>query len=217
MKPDIAARLKGLTQPTGTEDFMRVNYPTPRFQISIKHALIVCIILVVAFVGWFFTREKPVNPPTMAALAETYQTPAPSSQVVVSVVGHVAKPGLVTLAEGSRVADALAIAGALPDADLTALNLAQLLVDGTQIHVLAIGEAQPISVDAAATSASGLISLNTATVADLVTLPGVGEKTAQAIIDFRESNGGFSTVEDLLQVKGIGPSKFEQISGLVSP
>src|SRR5699024_12738858 len=127
------------------------------------------------------------------------------------------KPGLVTLAEGSRVADALAIAGALPDADLTALNLAQLLVDGTQIHVLAIGEAQPISVDAAATSVSGLISLNTATVADLVTLPGVGEKTAQAIIDFRESNGGFSTVEDLLQVKGIGPSKFEQISGLVSP
>ena len=95
--------------------------------------------------------------------------------------------------------------------------MAQLLVDGTQIHVLAIGEAQPISVDAAATSASGLISLNTATVADLVTLPGVGEKTAQAIIDFRESNGGFSTVEDLLQVKGIGPSKFEQISGLVSP
>lgn len=105
----------------------------------------------------------------------------------------------------------------MPDADLTALNLAQLLVDGTQIHVLAIGEVQPISVDAAATSASGLISLNTATVADLVTLPGVGEKTAQAIIDFRESNGGFSTVEDLLQVKGIGPSKFEQISGLVSP
>ncbi|BAU96685.1 DNA uptake protein [Corynebacterium suranareeae] len=215
MKPDIAARLKGLTQPTGEEDLLRVGYPTPRFQISTKHALVVCIVVMLGLAGWFFTREKPVNPPTMAALAETYHTPAPSSHIVVSVVGHVEKPGLVTLAEGSRVADALGIAGALPDADLTALNLAQLLIDGTQIHVLAIGEAPAPEVAPGASSA-GLVSLNSATVADLITLPGVGEKTAQAIVEFRDSNGGFSSVEDLLQVKGIGPSKFEQIAALVS-
>ncbi|ANE04578.1 ComEA family DNA-binding protein [Corynebacterium crudilactis] len=218
MKPDIAARLKGLTQPTGTEDLMRVNYPTPRFQISLKHAIIVCIIVMVALAGWFLSRDKPAAPPTMAALAETYQTPAPSSKLVVSVVGHVSKPGLVTLAEGSRVADALGVAGALPDADLTALNLAQVLIDGTQIHVLAIGEAPPQEAHGEPSgSSSGLISLNTATLADLVSLPGVGEKTAQTILDFRDTNGGFSSVEDLLQVKGIGPSKFEQLSPLVVP
>lgn len=227
MKPDIAARLNGLTQTTGAEDLLRVSYPSPRFQISLKHAGIVCSIIILAVAGWWVMQEKPDDPPTMAALADTYQAPPPSSHIVVSVVGHVEKPGLVTLAEGSRVADALSIAGALPDADLISLNLAQLLVDGTQIHVLAIGEApvtdalvaaEPVAASpGTAPSSSGLISLNSATLADLETLPGVGAKTAQAIIDFRDSSGGFSSVEDLLSVKGIGPSKFEQISPLVAP
>ncbi|ALC06512.1 DNA uptake protein [Corynebacterium deserti GIMN1.010] len=230
MKPDIAARLQGLTRPTGTEDLMRVDYPTPRFQISLKGAILAAAAVIAVVAGLIVFTDEPHSPPTMAAVAESFQTPAPSSHIVVSVVGHVDRPGLVTLPEGARIADALSAAGAREDADIFALNLAQVLVDGTQIHVYRMGEA-PHEVAGAADpgagvaplsgsvsgSVSGLVSLNSATLTELVTLPGVGEKTAQAIIDYRDSSGGFSSVDGLLNVKGIGPSKFDQLAPLVTP
>ena len=130
--------------------------------------------------------------------------------MVVSVVGAVAEPGLVTLDEGSRVADALEQAQPLPEAELLSLNLAQLLADGQQIVVPVHGDAP-----AAEESSSGL-SLNTASAQDLTELPGVGEATAAAIVAHRESIGSFTSVEQLLDVKGIGPAKFEAIKDLVS-
>lgn len=127
-----------------------------------------------------------------------------------------ANPGLVTLNQGSRVADALDIAQPLDHADLLQLNLAQVLVDGQQLHVVAIGEGPAVpGGDGGAVDAAGQISLNGASAAELVTLPGVGEATAAAIIAHREANGPFQKVEDLMQVKGIGPAKFEAIAPLV--
>ena len=230
MKPDVAARLKDLTRQTGTEDLLRVDYPNPRFHISLKHAIIAAIALVVLGAGWVFYQQQSAPPGVSSLLSESasvgsaansevMNTEPASSEIVVSVVGHVATPGLVTLQEGQRVADALGAAEVFPDADLTALNLAQILNDGTQINVFPIGQAPPPGTARSGGSdpaGTGLISLNSASIAELVTLPGVGEKTAQAIIDYRDANGGYKAIDELLGVKGIGQAKFEQIKPAVS-
>ncbi|MFP7364293.1 ComEA family DNA-binding protein [Corynebacterium callunae] len=222
MKTDVLARLKDLTRPTGTEDLLRVEYPRPRFHISLKHAVIAAIAVVILGVGWLVYHKEAATPPSVSTLVASSAATSSelSTEIVVSVVGHVSNPGLVTLKEGDRVADALAAAGAFPDADVAALNLAQVLSDGTQINVLAIGQAPPPDANGAggvgSEAGTGLISLNSATIADLITLPGVGEKTAQAIIDYRDAQGGFGAVDELLGVKGIGQAKFEQIKPAVS-
>lgn len=236
MKPDIAARLRDLTRPTGTEDLLDVEYPTPRFTISLRHAALVAAVAAVGMGGVYLWQDDTPDPVTVTALAQPSITTTASEAdvgIVVSVIGHVTRPGLVTLPSGARVADALAAAGAFPDAELTALNLAQVLEDGVQIVVVAQGMEPPATagspgvrdpdgtpgmtgIAGGGTGEGGLIPLNSATAVELQTLPGVGEKTAQAIIQHREATGGFSSVDDLLEVKGIGPSKFAQLSGAVT-
>ncbi|ASO19197.1 competence protein ComEA [Actinoalloteichus hoggarensis] len=161
-----------------------------------------------------------------AAAISTSATPEPA-ELVVSVVGRVGVPGLVTLTAPARVADAIeAAGGAHPDADLDTVNLARSLADGEQIHVDAplppgagadggvIGGA--VSGGAAQVSAGAApLDLNTASAAQLDTLPGVGPVTAQAIIDWRAAHGGFSSVEDLRDVDGIGPTRYERLKDLV--
>lgn len=146
-------------------------------------------------------------------------------EVVVHVAGRVARPGIVVLPGGSRVADAVeAAGGTVPDTDLTGLNLARVLVDGEQVLVgLDPSEGAPAAPGGAAPgagggapSAGGLVDLNTADLAALDLLPGVGPVTAQAIIDWREQNGGFSHVDELLEVKGIGEATLAELAPLVT-
>ncbi|MGI8651582.1 MAG: helix-hairpin-helix domain-containing protein [Geodermatophilaceae bacterium] len=142
-------------------------------------------------------------------------TGSTQDQLVVSVIGQVHRPGLVTVAGGARVADAITAAGgALPEADLSTVNLARLVVDGEQIAVGIPGSSLP--GDADPTASGGLVDLNTATLAELETLPGIGPVLAQRIIDFREDNGGFTAVEQLREVSGIGPTVYEDIVDLVT-
>lgn len=197
---DISSRIAELTRPTGTEDLLNVHYPEPRLKISSTHAVIVAVVVAVLALGWIFLRHEP-EPMAVSALATT----PPETDIVVSVVGHVERQGLVTLAVDSRIADALTIAGAFPDADLSSVNLAQKLDDGQQIVVSMAGEV-PLAAE------SGLVSLNGADIVELQSLPGVGEKTAAAIIAHREATGGFSSIEELLDIKGIGPAKFAELS-----
>ena len=169
--------------------------------------------------------------PKHAAVTGTVDAGAHSSDdIVVSVVGLVQNPGIMTLPDGSRAADALAVAGVLPEADLVRINHAELLRDGQQLVVVGPDDpAPPVSgsgtggTGGGAGSAgvgqgasTGPISLNTATVAELTALHGVGEATASAIIEFRESNGGFASVEQLLEVSGIGPAKFSRLQDEVT-
>ena len=139
-----------------------------------------------------------------------------SATLVVHVDGAVASPGLYELPEGSRVGDAVSAAGGLVDgADTSSLNLAELLADGTKVMVPLEGQDAPPPATESTGQGDGLVNINSATVEELDELPGVGEKTAQAIVDDREENGPFASPEDLMRVSGIGEKKFERLEAMV--
>lgn len=142
-------------------------------------------------------------------------------RLVVHVAGAVREPGLYRLAEGSRVADAVARAGgAAASADTAAINLAAPLVDGMQVVVPArveVPAAAAAGGEAQRGPSSGRVSLGSATLEELDALPGVGPVTAQKILDYRSANGGFRSVDDLDAIPGIGPARVEQLRELVTP
>lgn len=158
--------------------------------------------------------------------------PTTDGVVVVHVVGQVTAPGVYELPATARVTDAVAAAGgALPEADISAVNFARSLVDGEQIYIPAPGEQLPavpgqqgdasgpageVSGPAGGASGAGLININTASATELETLPRIGPAMAQRIIDYREQHGGFESVEDLRNVTGIGDATFAGIKDLVT-
>jgi competence protein ComEA len=148
--------------------------------------------------------------PPQALVAEPAGAAAP--KLVVHVAGAVRRPGLYRLAEGKRVADAVARAGgATAPADTAAINLAAPLADGTQVLV-------PRRVPGGGgATVGGRVSLSSATAAELDALPGIGPVTAQKILDYRAEHGGFRSVEDLDAIPGIGPARVEQLRDVVSP
>nr|WP_090274211.1 ComEA family DNA-binding protein [Mycolicibacterium komanii]CRL67139.1 competence protein ComEA-like protein with helix-hairpin-helix repeat region [Mycolicibacterium komanii] len=182
-------------------------------------------------------KLPPVQMVSSASPTPDAASPAPGGPVVVSVVGLVHKPGLVTLATGARIADALTAAGGpLDGADLVGLNMARRITDGEQIVVgiapppgeppamgssVSSGAAAPVPANAPASgegggaSAGGTVDLNTATVEQLDTLPGIGPVTAAAIVAWRDANGRFTSVDQLGDVDGIGPARLEKLRDLV--
>lgn len=149
----------------------------------------------------------------------------PGGHIVVDVSGKVRRPGVLQLPSGARVADALRAAGGVrAGADLTGLNRARVLMDGEQIVVgvpsgpSAVGGAGgAAAVGGGGSSSAGPVSLNTATVEQLDTLPGVGPVLAQHIVDYRAQHGGFRSVDELREVNGIGDRRFADLQPLVGP
>lgn len=139
------------------------------------------------------------------------------SEVVVHVDGAVERPGVYSLAgETVRICDAVDAAGGLaPDADTSSINLAQPITDGMKVHIPTFDEVERGAVQESGSAEGGLINLNTATVEELMQLPGIGEHTAQAIIDDRSRYGPYASVDDLLRVSGIGEKKLEKIRSYV--
>jgi competence protein ComEA len=145
-------------------------------------------------------------------------TTAVARAVVVDVTGAVRRPGLYRLSEGSRVADAVARAGgATPKAQLELVNLAARVSDGEQVIVPRRGTAAASGGGSAAGAPTGPVHLNSATLEELDSLPGVGPVTAQKIVDFRQEHGAFGSVDELDAIPGIGPARLEQLRDLVAP
>ena len=204
----IADRLRDLTRPTGEEELLSVDYPRPRLRVPPRLALVAVGLAAVGLLLWLGSSREAANP---------YEVPAVSSaapaNIVVSVVGEVDSPGLVTLAPGARVNDALEAAG--PKVPTDNLNLAQKLNDGEQITVGALPGAEDDG--GGGETSDDTVSLNSATAEELITLPGVGPATAEAIIAHREEAGHFTSIEQLMDVSGIGPAKFAQLKDKVRP
>jgi competence protein ComEA len=174
-------------------------------------AFAVLIAGLAAIIAWHGRPTvRPVAPAPPAPAAVVRSTGA--ATIVVAVSGRVQHPGLVRLPAGSRVADAIDAAGGVqPGTDTSALNLARKLSDG---ELIAVGV--PAASDAPAGSAGGPVNLNTATLEQLETLPGVGPVLAQHIIDYRDQHGGFTSVDQLRQVTGIGDAKFADLRNRVT-
>lgn len=196
--------------------------------------LIVVVVLTLAGAGLWYLRSLP-KPVEIAAggvvgvpvegsgavVAGVAASPTASPvPIIVDITGSVLQPGVYEFVQGDRVIDAVERAGgAKPNADLTTLNLAALLTDGTQIVVPKQGAAGAVgatgSVDGSA-SAGGIVNINTATATEFETLSGIGEVLAAAIVDYRIDNGPFTSVDELEDVSGIGPSTLEEIRDQVT-
>lgn len=179
--------------------------PLPRrLRLSIGAAVLVGLVALSAAVGLGIVRGQATSTTDTFAVPEA--TVSASGEMYVHVLGEVEAPGLYVLRTGARVADALAAAGgSRKTADLGAVNLARPLTDGEQIVVPKVGEASAAAGGAeGGPGADGLIDLNTADAATLDTLPGVGPAIAERIIAWREDQGRFVSVDDLLAVPGIG-------------
>ncbi|AKK30711.1 ComEA family DNA-binding protein [Mycobacterium sp. EPa45] len=203
-------------------------------------ALVVIAVVAVLITVFALMRDEPppvvsakLPPVEMVSSAAARPGPDPNQPVVVSVVGLVTKPGLVTLAPDARIADAVSAAGgALNGADTLGLNMARHLTDGEQI-VVGIGTpaGQPTALGSSVSGgpptaptpsvapgkgpAAEPVNLNTATVEQLDALPGVGPVTAAAIVAWRDAHGKFSSVDQLGDVDGIGPARLDKLRALV--
>jgi competence protein ComEA len=144
-----------------------------------------------------------------------------ASSIVVYVAGEVVVPGIYTLASTARVNDAVQAAGGLrATADLGLVNLAAILHDGQRVYVPAVGELVPPLIEVAppadGTSPTEPVNINLATAEQLDVLPGVGPATAAAIVAHRQQHGPFQSVDQLGDVRGIGPAKLDALRGLVT-
>jgi competence protein ComEA len=188
--------------------------------------LVMLALFGVVLAGTVFFLRRPEPPAAVTIVTVTPRPTAPPASIIVDVRGAVNKPGVYTLPLGSRVQDALTLAGDVASsADTRSLNLARRLNDGEQIYVLLVGEATPtvvattgrgVQLNAPTKIPGGKINLNTATLAELDTLPGIGPAIAQRILDYRAQNGDFKTIDDLKKVRGIGDALFNQIKDLIA-
>lgn len=157
-------------------------------------------------------RQLPSEPIPTDIMLEEDAEPLQQEIIYVHVTGAVEKPGVYPLEQGQRIEDALLLAGVAVEADIELLNRAAIVTDGQKIvvpAVLAEGETannQGVMLD------DGKVSVNEATLQELITLPGIGEAKGQAIIDYRLKHGGFSALEDLCKVPGIGQATYNKLA-----
>jgi len=188
------------------------------WSLAIKSAVIGGVLLLLVGVGGLLPKKEEAVEESEAlvttVLAEkTEENTTLEAVIFVDIKGEVKKPGVYQMKVGDRVKDALDAAGGLTaEADSQKVNLAQRVEDQMVIVVPKVGEeaeAIPAGATSKEVSKEGKVNINTATVEELKTLKGVGEKKAEAIIEYRKKNGSFKTKEDLMKVRGIGKKLFE--------
>ena len=207
-----------------------------RLGVSVATVVLGALGVAAAAAGGWWALRPPAGPdpaeilPMAGTVSIPTPAPPPSSapepeRIVVDVVGAVVRPGVHELPAPSRVADAVDAAGGFTaDADRIRLNLAEPLIDGSRVWVPAVGESSgpelvPIITGSGGGTAAGggsgggsqSVDINTADAAALETLPGVGPSLAEAIVEHRRRAGPFASVDELVEISGIGPVKLEQI------
>lgn len=222
----------------------RLAVPSPgaladRLGVSPVTVVLGALAVAAAAIGGWWALRTPAgpDPAEILPMAGSVEIPVPApspmpdpARIVVDVVGAVARPGLHELPATSRVADAVEAAGGLTaEADRMRLNLAEPLSDGARLWVPEVGESagpEVVSVIAGAggggraggggARAGAPLNVNTADAASLEELPGIGPALAAAIVEHRRQSGPFTTVDELVEVSGIGPAKLEQIRPLAT-
>ena len=190
-----------------------------RFQKP-RMILVILAAAIVFSAGVYYAMMDNTSEPVVFNPMAEMENEVITGQVVVHVSGQVVNPGIYEFSSDRRVDDAVRKAVPLPDADLDSLNLAEILRDGQKIHVpsLVRDNQNPQQVVQGDNSGSGsqLINLNTATQSELETLPGIGPAMASRIIEFRERNGSFRSVDEVKLITGIGERRYESIRHLVT-
>ena len=188
------------------------------WSLTVKAAVIGGVILLLVGAGGLFSKkeeavEELAEVETTMLAEKTEVSTTQEAVIFVDIKGAVKNPGVYQMKSGDRVKDALDAAGGLTgEADSQKVNLAQRVEDQMVIVVPKVGEEateMPTGVTSKETSKEERVNINTATVEELKTLKGVGEKKAEAIIEYRKKNGSFKTKEDLMKVRGIGKKLFE--------
>ncbi|MER7012595.1 ComEA family DNA-binding protein [Saccharopolyspora sp. NPDC000359] len=210
--PEPVPRTRRFAERWLPESLLRSRVDPGRTGVLAIALLAAVLLLGMAAMAWTSRSAAEPAPPPVLPPPPLPAATTSAPELVVSVVGRVNRPGLVTVEPGSRVADAVeAAGGVLPDTDLTGLNLARRLSDGEQLHV-----AVPVPPQAqSGQTGDGKVDLNTATEEQLDELPGIGEVTAKRIVRWRTEHGRFDSVEQLREVGGIGRSRFARLRELV--
>ncbi len=192
----------------------RAAEASPRARLGLGAAIVVVLLALTVTVAIGIIRGAAAPVESVSIDEGVEQDAETAASVFVHVSGSVAAPGLYVLYDGARVVDAVAAAGGFAaGADETAVNLARPVSDGEQLHVPVVGAAAgPAPPD----GGDGRVNLNTADAAALDTLPRIGPAMAARIIEWRDANGRFTSVEDLLSVPGIGDKMLETLRDLVS-
>ncbi|WP_394289108.1 helix-hairpin-helix domain-containing protein [Microbacterium sp.] len=189
--------------------------PASRRRLGVGAAVILVVAAAAVAVAIGVVRSG-VESAAVEVIPDAPASIAPA-EVYVHVSGEVRTPGLYRLAEGARVVDAVSAAGGMTgEASPEAVNLARPVSDGEQLHVPAKGDAPPGESPGSAPAGDGRVNLNTADAAALDTLPRIGPAIAQRIIDWREQNGRFTSVDDLMAVPGIGEKMLASLRELVT-
>lgn len=195
-----------------------------------RKIVIIIFILVIILIGWKIydtANFESIDENKLAVSTQEKDEDEEEEIVIVHVTGEVKKPGVVKLKEGSRIEDIIKAAGGLTEnADISNINLAYVVEDGTKIRIPStddekngeyitqnIGEGIIVQQDE--NSNSSVININTANETELEELPGIGTSIAERIVEYRNKNGKYKNIEDIKNVTGIGDSKFEKIKDLI--
>lgn len=195
-----------------------------------KKIITYVILLIIIFISlYFFTKDEDyqyISSNEIYTQSTINTTVENDTNIFVHIAGEVLKPGIISLPLNSRISDAIEASGGTTDlADISQINLAYKLKDGQKIYVPSVYDeeiTEYIQNDAGnniittdLSSTTSLININSATQSELETLPGIGSSTALKIIDYREKNGDFKTIDDIMNVSGIGEAKFNNIKNYI--
>lgn len=189
--------------------------------------IVICSLIAICAIGYYlFSNKKDDeyegiidNIVVENSTKEENKNESNSSKIKVYIAGEVLKPGVIELDEGDRIEDALAVVGGVTaQANIRNINLAYEVSDGEKIYIPNISEDEIIEENSnnKTDSGNGKVNINKANASDLTSIPGIGQATAEKIIDYRDKNGKFKTIDDIKNVSGIGNSKFEKIKDNIS-